>query len=544
VVDSDDDVYQTYRRGCKGKGVFAFLMLRSTLRTPNGRRCSFQVSGAAVEGTVPRGDLVGAPITMTKPGPMPEGPGQFRRRASRVAAGRRHGDGRRSRRLAQLGSITGLRSSLGHRPPLDPRRRSRDLLTHGARPSLAPERSQDDQAPLPCGYPTPTRCASKEASSFDAVVASDAGRGFAFGRAPPPAPTGTAMGPVRDPCATPSNGTSNSASASTARHSCSGERATKVTGQSDKPARFVVEVRRSGRPATPSRSGRISASTLRSADLRRWAIGSPRIEAKTTCPGSSHGSNRRHLRRHPIRSPGRDLTTSGASPRRLPSSPWRPTMSPSAQRSAFSVTSEHHPPWWRGRLPALVKDAHLSPSTRAGTVCRCLGPSARLVRVDDAAVACVSVGMGLRGSLIGVRSSLPHGPHLDSRGRRRSLDSGRQEGCVSMRGTRTRSAAARSSVANLRLIWLNLAGRVLSLVASVSAAVALTTVIGHASECSRSSTRTQRRPGGHRARHGRPLHYLQVGSAGPVQIDHTRAPRVRSALRAEFLAPPSRGCRW
>ena len=38
---------------------------------------------------------------------------QHRRPASRVAAGRRRGDGRLRRRFHELGSITGLRSSLG-----------------------------------------------------------------------------------------------------------------------------------------------------------------------------------------------------------------------------------------------------------------------------------------------------------------------------------------------------------------------------------------------------------------------------------------------
>jgi len=51
-----------------------------------------------------------------------------------------------------------------------------------------------------------------------------------------------------------------------------------------------------------------------------------------------------------------------------------------------------------------------------------------------------------------------------------------------------------------------------------------TTAIGNASEHCHRATRTQRRPGGHRARHGRVLQHHQVGSAGPVQIDHTRAP--------------------
>jgi len=49
----------------------------------------------------------------------------------------------------------------------------------------------------------------------------------------------------------------------------------------------------------------------------------------------------------PVRAPGWDLTTSGASLRRWPSSPWRPTMSPSPQRSAFGVTS--------GTSPSLVE---------------------------------------------------------------------------------------------------------------------------------------------------------------------------------------------
>src|ERR1039458_10600723 len=44
-----------------------------------------------------------------------------RRPASRVAAGRRHGVARLRRRLTQLGSLTGLRSSLGPRPSLDTR---------------------------------------------------------------------------------------------------------------------------------------------------------------------------------------------------------------------------------------------------------------------------------------------------------------------------------------------------------------------------------------------------------------------------------------
>jgi len=56
------------------------------------------------------------------------------------------------------------------------------------------------------------------------------------------------------------------------------------------------------------------------------------------------------------------------------------------------------------RLPALVKDAHLSTSTGAGTVSLCLRPSTRLVRVDDAAVACVAVVLDcadLMGSTLG-----------------------------------------------------------------------------------------------------------------------------------------------
>jgi hypothetical protein len=66
--------------------------------------------------------------------------GQDLASASRDAAGRRHGDVRFRRRLDELGSITGLRSSLGHRPPLTPYRSgAADLLIHpGARAGSMP----------------------------------------------------------------------------------------------------------------------------------------------------------------------------------------------------------------------------------------------------------------------------------------------------------------------------------------------------------------------------------------------------------------------
>jgi hypothetical protein len=70
--------------------------------------------------------------------------GPHHRSASRVAPGRRHGDGRHSRRLGHLGSITGLRSSLGQGPPLDPGRRFWQFVVQGARVGLAPQRSRTE----------------------------------------------------------------------------------------------------------------------------------------------------------------------------------------------------------------------------------------------------------------------------------------------------------------------------------------------------------------------------------------------------------------
>ena len=64
----------------------------------------------------------------------------------------------------------------------------------------------------------------------------------------------------------------------------------------------------------------------------------------------------------------------------------------------------------------------------------------------------------------------------------------------------------RSSTDILRTIWPTLAGHVRSLVASVIGAeetATLTAAIENASEHCHRSTRTQRRPGGHRARRGR-----------------------------------------
>jgi hypothetical protein len=106
-----------------------------------------------------------------------------------------------------------------------------------------------------------------------------------------------------------------------------------------------------------------------------------------------------------------------------------------------------------------------------------------------------------------------------------------------MRGTRkARMVPARSSAAILRPIWLSLAGHMVSLVASVSGAALATlttSVIGNAYKYFRHGTRTVRRPGGHRARHGRrynitqsappdlyksttPVHHVVPTSSSPV----------------------------
>jgi hypothetical protein len=54
---------------------------------------------------------------------------------------------------ANLGSITGLRSSLGPGPPLDPGRRPWQFVTQGARAGLAPGRSRTEPVLFAVGYP-------------------------------------------------------------------------------------------------------------------------------------------------------------------------------------------------------------------------------------------------------------------------------------------------------------------------------------------------------------------------------------------------------
>jgi len=211
-------------------------------------------------------------------------------------------------------------------------------------PGLAPEPSPTVQAHSPRRVRLPHRD-RRTMRRHPTMSLRAAGRRCPFVRAPAGTRC-TGIGPLGDPGATPSHGTSSSASASTARRSCSGERSTKVAGQSEKPA-LVVEVRRSGRPASSSRSDWISASTLRSAAPRGRGIGSPRIEAKTTCPGCSHGSNGGHLRCHPYAHPvgisQRAERHFDGGHRHLGARRCHPVLN---ARPLVSPP-EHHPPWWR-----------------------------------------------------------------------------------------------------------------------------------------------------------------------------------------------------
>jgi hypothetical protein len=98
--------------------------------------------------------------------------GPHHRPASRVAPGRRHGDGRLRRRVGNLGSITGLRSSLGLGPPLDPGRRSWQFVTQGARVGLAPQRSRTEPVlfALGCPFVSLRQSHGSSSSANDSVV--------------------------------------------------------------------------------------------------------------------------------------------------------------------------------------------------------------------------------------------------------------------------------------------------------------------------------------------------------------------------------------
>jgi hypothetical protein len=149
---------------------------------------------------VQEGPMESARTTVRRPGSL--------RGAATVMVGN-------SRRLGHLGSITGLRSSLGPGPPLDPCRRRWQLVTQGARVGLAPQRSRTEPVLFALGCPFIPRWQSHRPPSTTDDLVDDPAHGSPMD-ATTVGTVGSVLGLTSIRWGSVRSGTSSSASASMA----------------------------------------------------------------------------------------------------------------------------------------------------------------------------------------------------------------------------------------------------------------------------------------------------------------------------------------